>query len=154
MDRTTTVTKNARKIGEAAKETGLSIDTIRFYEKEGLVERSGRTDGGFRLFGPRQLQDLQFVRKAQVLGFSLTEIRELLVLRSDTTPTCAHVKALLETKMANVGEKIAELQALKRTLATAHRKCEQALGATHPTHGSRCPVLEEITRNAKTTRKP
>src|SRR5882672_11408628 len=71
------------KIGQVAQETGLSIDTIRFYEKQGLLKRSARTEGGFRLFGSHDIQSLKFVRKAQELGFSLGEIRELLILQAD-----------------------------------------------------------------------
>lgn len=66
-----------------AQETGLSIDTIRFYEKQGLLQRSPRTEGGFRLFAISAFEALKFVRKAQELGFSLNEIRELLIIASD-----------------------------------------------------------------------
>lgn len=137
---------NATKIGWAAKETGLSIDTIRFYEKEGLVKRSGRTEGGFRLFGPSQIQDLKFVRKSQELGFSLQEIRELLIARSESLPACSHVRDLLERKLATVGQKIEELQTLERTLTGALRKCVREAKALGSSHGNCCPVLEELSR--------
>ena len=75
----------AAKIGQVAQKTGLSIDTIRFYEKQGLIGESARTEGGFRLFGSGEIETLKFVRKAQELGFSLSEIRELLILRADKT---------------------------------------------------------------------
>src|SRR5712671_109548 len=71
---------HAARIGQVAQETGISIDTIRFYEKQGLLKRSPRTEGGFRLFGLSDIETLRFVRKAQELGFSLNEIRELLIL--------------------------------------------------------------------------
>src|SRR5207248_2435188 len=70
----------AAKIGQVAQETGLTIDTIRFYEKQGLLKHSVRTEGGFRLFGSSEIETLKFVRKGQELGFSLGEIRELLIL--------------------------------------------------------------------------
>lgn len=143
---------HAVKIGDAAKETGLSIDTIRFYEKEGLVQRSGRTEGGFRLFGPGQIQDLKFVRNSQELGFSLADIRELFVVRGDEVHSCSHVKDLLESKLARVEQKIAELQTLKRTLTAAHRKCLRELQSADHSHESRCPVLEELTLSG-TSRK-
>ena len=73
----------AAKIGQIAQETGLSIDTIRFYEKQGLLKRSPRTEGGFRLFALSDIETLKFVRKAQELGFSLNEIRELLISSTD-----------------------------------------------------------------------
>jgi len=88
----------AAKIGSVAREIGMSIDTIRFYEKEGLVKRPGRSEGGFRLFGPRQIQDLKFIRKSQELGFSLNEIRELLMVRDKSIPSCSHVRELLERR--------------------------------------------------------
>ena len=101
------------KIGQVAQETGLSIDTIRFYEKQGLLRRSARTEGCFRLFGSDEIQALKFVRKAQELGFSLSEIRELLILRADHVPACSHVKELLDQKLVAVEQKIQELQKLE-----------------------------------------
>jgi DNA-binding transcriptional MerR regulator len=98
------------KIGQVAQQTGLSIDTIRFYEKQGLLKRSPRTEGGFRLFGISDIETLKFVRKAQELGFSLQEIRELLILRADHVPACAHVKEFLDQKLTSVDQKITELQ--------------------------------------------
>jgi len=76
------------KIGDVARQTGLSIDTIRFYEKQGLSKRPVRTEGGFRVFGSEEIQGLKFVRKAQALGFSQDEIRELLILKADHLPAC------------------------------------------------------------------
>ncbi len=136
----------AIKIGQAAKETGLSIDTIRFYEKEGLLNRSARTEGGFRLLGPDQIQALKFIRRSQELGFSLGEIRELLILRSDQVPACSHVKELLEQKVASVEEKLRELRALEHNLKSALRKCARELKTTGSSHQGSCPVLEDINR--------
>lgn len=134
----------AAKIGEAAKKAAVSIDTIRFYEKQGLLKRSSRTEGGFRLFGPSEIEALKFIRKSQRLGFSLSEIRELLVLREDRVPACVHVQELLEQKLTGVGQKIGELRALERNLKIALRKCSHILNAGRPSHEGRCPVLEEI----------
>src|SRR5260370_5141768 len=117
----------AEKIGEVAQETGLSIDTIRFYEKQGLLKRSPRTEGGFRLFALSDIETLKFVRKAQELGFSLNEIRELLILLSDHVPACSHVKELLDQKLTAVEQKIAELQSLERSLKRALQKCKREL---------------------------
>lgn len=139
------VTRAAR-IGEAAKETGLSIDTIRFYEKEGLLQHSARTEGGFRLFGPGQIGALKFIRNAQELGFSLNEIRELLILQREHVPACSHVKELLEHKLAGLARKIEELRTLERTLKLALRKCVGGLKAADPSHKTCCPVLDEISR--------
>jgi DNA-binding transcriptional MerR regulator len=68
------------QIGQVARETGLTVDAIRFYEKQRLLKPAPRTEGGFRLFSGQDLQQIQFIRRAQELGFSLSEIRDLLVL--------------------------------------------------------------------------
>ena len=134
------------KIGRVAQETGLSIGTIRFYEKQGLLKRSVRTKGGFRLFGVGDIETLKFVRKAQELGFSLNEIRELLILRSNHVPACSHVKELLDQKVVAVEEKIRELQDLERSLKRALRKCKRELKIASAGHEECCPVIEEINR--------
>ena len=136
----------AAKIGQVAQETGLSIDTIRFYEKQGLLKRSPRTEGGFRLFGLSDIETLRFVRKAQELGFSLNEIRELLILRSDHVPACSHVKELLDQKLVGVEQKIRELQDLERGLKRALQKCKRELKTAATGHEERCPVIDEINR--------
>ena len=75
------------QIGRVAKEIGLTVDAIRFYEKEGLLKSPARSEGRFRLFGPDDVRNLKFIRKAQELGFSLQEIRELLVLQQEEVRT-------------------------------------------------------------------
>lgn len=137
------------RIGQVAQQTGLSIDTIRFYEKQGLLKRSPRTEGGFRLFGSSDIETLKFVRKAQELGFSLSEIRELLILRAEHVPACSHVKELLGQKLTAVEQKISELQSLERSLKRALQKCRRELKTATPGHGECCPVLEEINQTAR-----
>jgi DNA-binding transcriptional MerR regulator len=137
------------KIGQVAHETGLSIDTIRFYEKQGLLKRSPRTEGGFRLFGLGDIETLKFVRK-QELGFSLNEIRELLIVRSDHVPACSHVRELLDQKVVAVEQKIKELQDLERSLRRALKKCKRELKtAVAGRHDECCPVIDEINRAAR-----
>ena len=140
---------HAPKIGQVANATGLSIDTIRFYEKQGLLKGSPRTEGGFRLFGAGDIETLKFVRKAQELGFSLNQIRELLILRADHVPACSHVKELLDQKLTAVEQKITELRSLELSLKRALRKCKRELKMTARGHENCCPVLEEITRAAR-----
>lgn len=120
------------QIGSVAHQTGLTVDAIRFYEKSGLLKRPPRTEGGFRLFGLRDVQDLKFIRKAQDLGFSLREIRELLVLRGESFKACEHVRALLGHKLADVRGKIDELRRLEHSLANALRKCDRELQEAGP----------------------
>jgi DNA-binding transcriptional MerR regulator len=147
------VVNQAVRIGEASKETGLSVNAIRFYEKEGLLKRSTRTEGGFRLFGQREIDSLKFVRRAQELGFSLQEIRELLFLQGDEIESCEHVRELLEEKVACVRGKIGELRKLERGLGHALRQCKRVLEDTGPTHKGGCPVLKELGTAKKAPRR-
>ena len=79
------------QIGKVAEQTGLSIDTIRFYQKIGLVKQPARSEGGFRLFSEMEIRDLVFIQKAQELGFSLTEIKQLSVLNQQHDHACSKV---------------------------------------------------------------
>ncbi len=127
------------RIGKVSQETGLSIDTIRFYEKRGLLDRPLRSEGGFRLFDAEDIQRMQFIRRAQQLGFSLAEIRELVILQREQEP-CVHVRELLEAKLKSVRSKIQELRALEEQLAKRLKQCNRKSRA----HAGNCPVLEEI----------
>ena len=105
------------QIGQVARETGLTVDAIRFYEKQRLLKPAPRTEGGFWLFSGRDLQHIQFIRRAQELGFSLSEIRELLVLQGEQVEACSHVRDMLTAKLCAVRQKITELRKLERQLA-------------------------------------
>lgn len=138
--------RSGSQIGKVSEQTGLSIDAIRFYEKQRLFERPPRTEGGFRLFSTEDIQRIQFIRRAQQLGFSLQEIRELLLLQSENGEACSHVRDLLKAKIEMVRNKITELAALEEQLTKRLRKCERSLRAFGDAHKSCCPVLEEIAR--------
>ena len=131
------------QIGKVSERTGLSIDAIRFYEKQRLLDRPPRTEGGFRLFNAQDIERIQFIQRAQQLGFSLPEIRELLVLRRDGA-ACSHVRDLLRAKVATVRNKILELGVLEEQLTKSLRKCERELKALGDSHKGRCPVIEQI----------
>jgi MerR family transcriptional regulator, copper efflux regulator len=129
------------KIGVVARRTGLSIDTIRFYEKQGLLKSPTRSQGGFRLYQPKDIEHLQLIRTGQSLGFSLEEIRDLLTLRTGRSTPCAEVKRLLEQKLRSVREKIGELAALEEEIGAALSECNQALRRAKSNDGATCPVL-------------
>lgn len=133
------------QIGKVARQTGLSVDTIRFYEKEGLLREPRRSEGGYRLYGEPDIQHLLFVRKAQELGFSLAEIRELALIEDERTEACTHVRDLIEQRLGTVHGKIADLQILEGRLNEALAKCRQALShdEADPRHAC-CPVLDQI----------
>lgn len=135
----------AVQIGKVARATGLSVDTIRFYEKEGLLRQPERSEGGFRLYAARDIELLLSIRKAQELGFALSEIRELLVMQDERPEACTHVRALVQGRLQAIRGKIENLKRLERYLKTALHQCDAVLdgGDTGCAH-ERCPVLEEI----------
>lgn len=136
------------QIGSVSAQTGLSIDAIRFYEKQRLLERPPRTQGGFRLFNDADIQRIQFIRRAQRLGFSLPEIRELLAAERDENAACSHVRDSLRAKVNAVREKIRELAVFEKRLTKSLRKCERNLNDAGSCHPDVCPVLREISRGA------
>jgi DNA-binding transcriptional MerR regulator len=133
-------------IGEAAKLAGVSVDTIRFYQKLGLIKSVGRSAGGYRLFDGEQIRDLTFVRHAQELGFSLTEVRELLALRQ-RHHVCAEVQSMLQRKLGDVREKINSLSRLEAELAKAFRNCNRELRLKREIkHEDCCTLLTKLDR--------
>jgi DNA-binding transcriptional MerR regulator len=137
---------NGMQIGRVAEQTGLSVDAIRFYEKQRLLERPPRSEGGFRLFNSADVQRIQFIRSAQQLGFSLPEIRELLVVQRAGGKACSHIRDLLRAKVATVEEKIRELGALEAHLKKSLRRCERNLNQPRPCEQDACPVLQAISQ--------
>ncbi len=135
------------QIGQVARETGLTVDAIRFYEKQRLLKPPPRTEGGFRLFTGQDVTRLQFIRRAQNLGFSLSEIRELLVLRGETVEACFHVRDMLTAKLGTVRQKISVLRKLERQLAADLKRCERHPAPSAKGHGA-CPVLEVLAKPA------
>ena len=132
------------QIGQVAQKTGLSVDAIRFYEKSRLLPSPARTQGGYRLYQEREVADLEFIQKAQQLGFSLNEIRELFSIQRHPHEVCSHVRDLIAQKLGVVRAKITELQRLETELAGALRQCRTALRQPGK-HQDSCPVLLEIT---------
>jgi len=145
--------RRAIQIGQLAKQTGLSIDAIRFYERKGLLKKPARSEGGFRLFWSGDVANLKFVRKAQQLGFSLEEIHALIILRDRDTQACQHVQQMLEQKLTVIRQKIEELKSLEEELRAGLGKCLRAMSRTRGSHGKSCPVLEQIARVDLTERK-
>ncbi len=133
-------------IGKVARETGVGIHAIRFYERLGLLREPLRSDSGYRVFDQASVSDLKFIRRAQELGFTLTEIRELVVLRRESTQACSHVRNLLSRKLETVNQKIAELGKLQGELRAALRQCNRDLKRLSRRVEKSCPVLEELGR--------
>jgi MerR family transcriptional regulator, copper efflux regulator len=127
------------QIGIVAKKIGLSVDAIRFYERNALLRRAPRTQGGFRQYGESDVDTLAFIRRVQGLGFKLSEIRGLLSLRGNRLQPCAPVRRRLEQKLADVQRKVSDLQKLEHELRLALRSCNKEM-RKRPAH---CPILSE-----------
>lgn len=138
--------REANFIGEISRQAGLSIHAIRFYETRGLLPEAPRTEAGYRIYSPQALEQLKFIRKAQGLGFTLDEIRELLILKDRSANACSHVKSLVEEKLASVLRKRRELEAMERDLKRVLAECDRQLKRPHPGNGRHCPVLVKLGR--------
>ncbi|MGH6660057.1 MAG: MerR family transcriptional regulator [Rhodospirillales bacterium] len=130
---------NALTIGRAAKQAGVGVETIRFYERKGLITRPPRpAAGGFRDYPKATLGRIRFIREAQELGFSLAEIADLLALRADPKTNCRAVQRRAEAKCAEVRSKVARLKRIEAALGRLIAACpgEGVLGA--------CSILEAL----------
>ena len=110
------VQEQTKLIGSVAKESGVPIKTIRYYEEIGLLKTSGRTEGGFRIFSSDVLARLNFIKRAQRLGLSLAEIKDFLDIHDQGELPCDRVKLKLEDKISEIEQQIQQLQILKLEL--------------------------------------
>ena len=115
---------SALKIGEVAKRSEVGIETIRYYERQGLLAEPERRPSGYRQYDESVVSRLQFIRNAKELGFTLAEIKELLGLWFDVNTKCVHVRQRAEQKITNIEEKIRSLQKMKRSLKKIINQCE------------------------------
>lgn len=126
------------KIGEVARSTGLSVEAIRYYERLGLLREIPRTDSGYRQFDSGDVRRLRFVQRAQALGFSLEEIRELLELRGSPSASAAEVRQVAQAKLAQIEHKLEDLARIRDALEAAACTCT----GTGP--ASECPILDAL----------
>ena len=124
-------------IGEAAGASGVSAKMIRHYESIGLIGPTRRTEAGYRVYARQDVQVLQFIHRARVLGFSLDQIRELLALWQDKHRASADVRALARAHIEDLNRKIAEMEAMRRTL-------ERLAASCHGDSRSDCPILDDL----------
>lgn len=115
--------KNALTRGQVAKLAGVGIETIRFYEREGLLPEPPRRESGYRQYALDAVMQIRFIRRAQELGFSLKEISELLSLKLNPKASCADIKSRADTKIKSIEEKIKDLQRMKKALIKLASAC-------------------------------
>jgi MerR family copper efflux transcriptional regulator len=124
--------------GELAKQGGVNLETIRFYERQGLLTKPPRTPSGYRMFPKGTDQRVRFIKRGQELGFSLREIKELLALRLDPETTCREMRQRATEKLRNIEQKIVDLRRMQVVLTRLADACP-GRGAT-----SDCPILESL----------
>jgi Hg(II)-responsive transcriptional regulator len=131
-------------IGQVARLSGVGVETIRFYEREGLLEEPARRASGYRQYAEEAVKQIRFMKRAQQLGFSLKEIRELLMLRVDAETSCEQVKERAAAKLTEVEQKMAELQRMRQALLQVASLCAEE-GPR-----SRCPLLDALDHDSET----
>jgi len=129
--------KRELKIGEIAKRGGVSLQAIRYYEREGLLPKAPRLTSGYRLFPDTAVRRVHFIKRAQELGFSLAEIRELLSLRENADASCQDMRDRARGKIADIEQKIRRLRVVKRALSALAERCPGG-----PL--SDCPILDAL----------
>ncbi|AJR06890.1 Zn(2+)-responsive transcriptional regulator [Photobacterium gaetbulicola] len=128
-------------IGQLAKHCGVSSDTLRFYEKNGLLVPAGRSESGYRLYSEDDLSRIRFILRAKAIGLSLDEIRELLDIRLEASQhSCAEVKAITQAKLDEVDRKMAELSRIRKAL----KKINDACCGHVDDDASHCSILEAL----------
>jgi len=123
-----------------AKKASVGVETIRFYERGGLIDEPPRRPSGYRQYPPSVVPRLRFIRAAKDLGFTLPEIRELLALRVESQARCGDVKRLAAAKIADIEARIASLRRMLQALTKLAKSCDEG----KPT--SECPILEALGR--------
>jgi len=131
-----------RNIGDAARESGVSAKMIRHYESLGLLKDTKRTYAGYRIYDPKDVHTLRFVRRARDLGFSIKDIQQLLSLWQNRRRSSADVRRVAEQRIAELNQKIHKLASMRRTL-------EQLVHDCRGDHRPDCPILNDLAQAAQ-----
>lgn len=125
-------------IGRLARRAGVNVETIRYYERRGLLPEPPRTSAGYRQYAPATVRRIGFIKRAQALGFTLEEISDLLALRVDPNANCDAVEHQAEHAMARIDDKLAELTRMRAALAELAEHCR------HKRPTEECPILDAL----------
>ena len=137
------------RIGEVAREAGVNVETLRFYERRGLLrEPHRRPSSGYREYPAEAVKVVRFIKRAKELGFSLREVQELLRLRDSRGASCAEVRAAARTKVEDIDRKMVSLRAVRRALGVLLESC------TSDGSARECPILEAIEETELKRRRP
>lgn len=128
------------KIGELSRKTGVSIDAIRFYEKQSLIQSQGRTDGGYREFSFETAELLHFISKCRALDIPLPDVKKLLQVRSQSVKSCREANLIINDQLIKLRERIRELKILESQLAELRSICSEELAP------SECKIIKALNR--------
>lgn len=140
---------NGMTRGEVADKADVNPETLRYYERKGVIPNPPRSDGGFRLYDESYVDRLRFIQRAQDLGFTLAEIKGLLELRVDDEATCQDVRTRAEAKLDEVEAKIQDLKRIRDALSTLAKTCAGNEGPT-----TECPILDAMEGTANDSSTP
>lgn len=126
------------KIGQAARQAGVNVQSLRYYERRGLVPPPERLDSGYRLYTPEEVRKVKFIKNAQKLGFALKEVEDLLELRVSRRAQCGRVQRKAGARLRDVESKIEKLKILRRVLKDLVRTCKRRGTTDH------CPILRSL----------
>lgn len=136
-----TTTKNMT-VGDVAGRAGVNVQTVHYYERRGLIPTPGRNDSNYRVYQPDTVSRIHFVQRAQELGFSLKDIRDLLALRAAPRSRCDQVRRRAEAKLGDIDQKIKTLRAMRKALSKVVGECSGSGPITD------CPILEALDRES------
>jgi len=125
-------------IGKVAEKAGVGVETVRFYERKGLVAQPPKRGSGFRRYPTEAVERIRFIQSARTLGFTLKEISELLALRVEPSTTCGDIQARADAKVEEIDRKVRELRRMKKALQELSASCV----GSGPT--SECPILDAL----------
>ncbi len=125
-------------IGQLAKEANVPTSTVRYYERVGLLQPDGRSSGNYRVYGPAALKRLRFIRAAQATGFTLDDVTALLSFRDGTTAPCKEVQTLIEERIADTEQRLADLQHVQHVLTSSLKQCRRS------ERSGRCRVMDDL----------
>lgn len=129
-------------VGQVAREAGVKVQTVHYYEREGILPKASRTPSGYRKFSGEAVRVIRFVKQAQDLGFSLDEIKQLLRLRSSQRANCGRVQEVAQDKIGLISEKIDSLERMRSALETLVNACKRRKSDLE------CPILESLEESA------
>lgn len=136
------------RIGELAEITGTRIETIRYYERAGLLASPERTEGNFRIYAHAHAERLSFIRHCRSLDMTLDEIRALLRFKDAPSENCGNVNTIVDAHIGHVAARIGELRALEKQLKGLRERCRKVRETAH------CGILKELSKTSKGVRRP